>query len=211
MTAAGPGLAPTSPTAILHPSDLAVSVTGALAAAVLAGTSTGSMVLAALLVGVAARDRRSAGAALLAVAATAIRFRTTTFDDLAGIQSVLGPAGTVGPATAAASAWAASAAVVLSARAPFRVGGNPEGGRPALVLGWLPHLAPALACGLLAAAIVAGTGPSDLDVRVSASLAAVLVAVLVTVARARPPVERVAPWVALATGVAAVVLAGWPS
>lgn len=211
MSTAGPGLAPTSPTAILRPSDASVSLAAALAAAVLAGTSTGSMVLAALLVGLAARDRRAAGAALLAVVATAVRFRTASFDDLAGIQGVLGPAGTVGPATAAASAWVAAAAVLLAVGAPPRTTTAPGDGRAARILARLPLLAPALASGLLAAAIVAGPGPSDLGIRVGASAAAVVLAGLVAAARTRPPLARTVPWLALAAGVVAVVLAGLPS
>lgn len=211
MSTAGPGLAPTSPTAILRPSDEAIAVAAALAAAVLAGTSTGSMVLAALLLGLAARDRRAAGAALLAVVATAIRFRTASFDDLAGIQGVLGPAGTVGPATAAASAWAAAGAVLLAVGAPPRTAPRPAGGRIAGVVARLPLLAPALASGLLAAAIVAGPGPSDLALRVGASVVAVVLAGVVAAARTRPAVERTVPWLAVAVGVAAVALAGWPS
>jgi hypothetical protein len=188
-----------------------VAVAAGLATAVLAGSSTGSLVLAALLIGVAATDRRAAGAALLAVAATAIRFRTASFDDLAGIQSVLGPAGTVGPTTAAASAWAAAAAVVLSARTPVALTPAPGAGRAAAILRRLPALAPALACGLLAAALVAGPGPSDLRLRIGASVVAVVVALGVAVASSRPRSERLVPWVALLAGVVAVVLAGWPS
>lgn len=211
MSTAGPGVVPTSPAAPSRPTDTTVSVAAGLAAAVLAGTSTGSMVVAALLVGLAARDRRSAGAALLAVAATAIRFRTATFDDLAGIQSVLGAAGTVGPRTAAASAWAAAVAVVLATRSPAPPGGRHRPGRAVAVRSALPLLAPAFACGLLAAAVVAGPGPSDLDVRVGASLAGVAVAAMVGLVATRPAVGRALPWVALAAGAAAVVLAGWPS
>lgn len=210
MTAAGPGLAPTSP-ALLQPSTTSVAVAAGLAAAVLAGSSTGSLVLAALLVGVAATDRRAAGAALLAVAATAIRFRTASFDDLAGIQSVLGPAGTVGPTTAAASAWAAAAAVVLSARAPVAPTPARGAGRSAAILRRLPAVAPALGCGLLAAALVAGPGPSDLRLRIGASVVAVVVALGVAVVSSRPRSGRLVPWAALLAGVVAVVLAGWPS
>lgn len=208
MSAAAPGLAAPGPPTSLQPSGVAVATAATLAAAALAVTSTGSMVLAALLVGVAARDRRSAGAALLAVVATAMRFRTATFDDLAGIQSVLGPAGTVGPAMAAASAWLAAAAVVLAAR--------PLAARQSLpaATGRLDRLrdaTPALACGLFAAALVAGPGPSDLGVRVLASVVAVVLAAGVTVAGTRSAFGRARPWAALLAGVAAAVLAGWPS
>lgn len=207
MSTAGTGLAPASPPTTLQPTSTAVATAAALAATALAVTSTGSMVLAALLVGVAARDRRTAGAALLAVAATSIRFRTATFDDLAGIQSVLGPAGTVGPATAAASAWLAAAAVVLAARSVA----EPSIRAATSLLDRLRDAAPALACGLFAAALVAGPGPSDLTVRALASVVAVVLAFGVTVTDARPAVARVRPWAAVLAGLAAVVLAGWPS
>lgn len=210
MSAAGPGLAPTRP-ALLQPSTSSVAVAAALAAAVLAGTSTGSMVVAALLIGVAAADRRAAGAAVLAVAATAIRFRTASFDDLAGIQSVLGPAGQVGPTTAAASAWAAAVAVLLCARSGVATTTRPGAGRSAAILGSVPAVGPALACGLLAATLVAGPGPSGLGVRVGASVAGVALALGVALTSSRPRVARVLPPASLVAGVVAVVLAGWPS
>ncbi|HSP03994.1 MAG TPA: hypothetical protein VLR27_10855 [Acidimicrobiales bacterium] len=207
MSAAAPGLAAPGPPTSLQPTSVAVATAATLAAAALAVTSTGSMVLAALLVGVAARDRRSAGAALLAVVATAIRFRTATFDDLAGIQSVLGPAGTVGPATAAASAWLAAAAVILAARPLVRPSLQAATGR----LDRLRDATPALACGLFAAALVVGPGPSDLGVRVLASVVGVALAAGVTFTDARTAFGRARPWAALVAGVAAAVLAGWPS
>ena len=207
MSAAAPGLAAPGPPTSLQPTGVAVATAATLAAAALAVTSTGSMVLAALLVGVAARDRRSAGAALLAVVATAIRFRTATFDDLAGIQSVLGPAGTVGPVTAAASAWLAATAVVLAARPLTR----PSLPAPTGRLDQLRDATPAVACGLFAAALVAGPGPSDLGVRVLASVVGVGLAAGVTVTDARTAFGRARPWAALVAGVAAAVLAGWPS
>jgi hypothetical protein len=210
VSTAGPGLAPTSPPTSLQPTATSVAVAAALAGAVLAGTSIGSMVVAALLVGVATADRRAGGAALLAVVATAIRFRTANFDDLAGIQSVLGPAGTVGPATAAASAWAGGVAVVLAATAPVAGRRGDRTGRRALVAR-LFAAAPAPACGLLAAALVAGPGPSELDVRIAASVLAVALAVAATVAGTRPTVAHWGPRAALVSGVASVVLAGWPS
>lgn len=207
MSAAAPGLAAPGPPTSLQPTGVAVATAATLAAAALAVTSTGSMVLAALLVGVATRERRAAGAALLAVLATAIRFRTGTFDDLAGIQSVLGPAGTVGPATGAASAWLAAAALVLAAQPLPGASLRAAAGR----VERLRAATPALACGLFAAALAAGPGPSDLGVRVLASVVALLLAVGVTLAPAGTTLGRARPWAALVAGVAAVVLAGWPS
>lgn len=58
---------------------------------------------------------------------------------------------------------------------------------------------------------MAGPGPSDLAVRVGASAVGIAVAFAFGVAARRPPIGRAAPWVALAAGAAAVVLAGWPS
>jgi hypothetical protein len=180
------------------PSAAVVALAAALAGAVLAGTSTGSAVVVAVLLGVACRDPRAGAAAFLAVLATAVRFRTAALDDLAGIQSVLGAAGVVGPELAAASAWAGAAAVVLAA--------GPLAGTGAR---WL-RLVPALPAGLLAAALVAGPGPSDLGLRVLVSVAGVALAA--TVVHLTPGrLAGVRPWVAIAVGVAAVVLAGWPS
>lgn len=238
MSAGGVGPAPTRvrPTDVARPSAgadwappsaSAVGLAAALAAAVLAGTSTGSAVVVAVLLGVACRDPRAGAAAVLAVLATAIRFRTATLDDLAGIQSVLGAAGVVGPALAAASAWAAAAAVVLAAGPLAGTGSR-----------WV-RLVPALPAGLLAAALAAGPGPSDLGLRVVSSVAGVaLAAALIHLTSGRPraagdertdrfagstgwsagtepqPAGRLAtvrPSLALAAGVTAVVLAGWPS
>jgi len=174
-------------------------VVAAAAAAVLAVASTGSAAVAALLLGVATGSRRSGAAALLAVLATSVRFRTAALDDLAGIQSVLGGAIEVGPATAAASAWLAALAVLLATAA------LPD--PPVPVLRW----APALPAGLLAAALAAGPGPSELLVRAATSLAGVGLALLAirTADLARAGSARA--WLAVAAGAAAVVLAGWPA
>jgi len=91
----------------------ALPLAAAVAAAVLAGTSTGSALVAALLLEVAVADRRTGLAAALAVLAAAVRFRTDALDDLAGIQEVLGIAGAVGPSTGAAASWLGAAAVLL--------------------------------------------------------------------------------------------------
>lgn len=172
-------------------------VAAAAGAGVLALTSTGSMVVAAALLGVAVGDRRSLIAVFLAVAAVAVRFATTSFDDLAGIQSVLGSAVEVGPATGAASAWAAAAAVVLAA-APLRPGSAVAG-------------VSAVAAGAFAAAIAAGQGPGgELWVRVGATVLATAVAgAVVATDRAVGGWHRMRPWLALAIGVLGVVLAAW--
>lgn len=176
-----------------------VRVGAAAAAAVLAVASTGSAAVAALLLGVATGSRRGAGAALLAVLAASIRFRTAALDDVAGIQSVLGLAVEVGPATAAASAWLGALAVLLAA--------SPLPDPPVPVLRW----APAVPCGLLAAALAAGPGPSELAMRAATSLAGVAVALVVVRVGDRGRVGAGRPWLAVAAGAAAVVLAGWPA
>lgn len=178
----------------------AIETGAAVGAAGLALTSTGSMVIAAVLLGVAARSRWTVAASLLAVTAVGVRFSTVTFDDIAGIQSVLGSAGTIGPATAAASAWTAAAAVLLSVRTPA--------GSRTLLRGAL-----ALASGATASAVALGPGPGgDILVRVSATAgAAVLAHLLMALAdhRERPSALKTA--LGVAAGVAAVVLAAWPA
>jgi hypothetical protein len=194
-----------------------VAVAAAAGAAVLALSSTGSAVVAAVLLAVAVGDRRAGFACVLAVAAVAVRFSTVTFDDLAGIQSVLGPAGIVGPPTAAASAWLAAAAVVLSVRRPAVADGStvapaPDGWPvPTTVPPVLHRVLLALAGGALAAALVAGPGPSDLVVRAGATAAGLVVALVVMGTDRWRPVVRVRPLVAVLVAVVAVVAAAWPA
>ena len=182
-----------------------VAWAAAAGTAVLASSSTGSMVVAAVLFGVANRSRWSGLVALLATAAVSIRFASATFDDLAGIQSVLGAAGLVGPAVAAASAWAAAVAVLLAVR---RGGaGLPAGtGSAAAQRGLV-----ALAGGALAAAIVAGPGADDLWWRVASTMIATGVAVGVVASDRWPRLGRIRPGAAVVVAVVAVALASWPT
>ena len=179
----------------------ALPFAAAVAAAVLALTSTGSMVVAAVLLGVAAGDQRTGLAALLAVTAVAVRFSTASLDDVAGIQSVLGAAGTVGPATAAASAWLAAGAVLLAVRRAAWAGATPS-----------PTVPLVLAAGGLAAAIVAGPGPGGgIGLRILATVVAVGAAWAVVRSGRRRAMAVARSWSAPAAGFAAVVLAAWPS
>lgn len=172
-------------------------VAAAGAAATLALSSTGAMVVAAVLLGVSTGSRWSTFAAVLAVTAVSIRFSTAVFDDVAGIQSVLGIAGNVGPPVAAGSAWLAAAAVVLAVRA------GPASGV-------LRH-APAVAAGALAAAIVAGPGPGGaLAVRVVATIMAIGMGVALARTDDRPQLRRLRSVGAVVAGLTAVVLASWP-
>lgn len=185
--------------------DALLAPAAAVGALVLAVSSTGSMVVAAVLVGVATRSRWCGIAAVLAVAASTVRFSSSTFDDLAGIQSVLGAAVVVGPPVAAASAFAATIAVLLTARSlrhPSHPGGLP-GGRV------VRHL-PATASGVLAATIAAGPGPGGLVVRGVATIAAVAIAVAISLLDGRPSLAARRAPVAVVAGALAVVLACWP-
>ena len=183
-----------------------VSLGAAAAVAALAVSSTGSMVVAAVLFGVANRSRWSGLTAVLVTAAVAVRFATVGFDDLAGIQSVLGPAGLVGPPAAAASSWAAGAAILVAGRGVAPAASVPAG----RVL--VPRGLAALAGGALAAAIVAGPGTDDLLVRLAATVIGIGLALgVVAVTDRRPAFGRVRPALALAVAAVAVALASWPT
>lgn len=202
--------------------------TAAVAAAGLTVSATGSMLVAAVLVGVAARDRWSGLAAVLATTAVAVRFGTTDLGDLAGIQSVLGAAGLVGPPTAAASAWAAAGAVLLAV-APRPAGDGPGRDRPdqgeeddpgAPSAPRLTAFALAVAGGSFAAALVAGPGPGGgpdgwpgggIGLRVAASVVAIGLSLVVGRARRPSRLGTMRVAVAVLAGAAAVVLAGWPT
>lgn len=197
-----------------------VAATAAAAGAGLAVSATGSMLVAAVLLGIATRDRWSGFAAVAAVVAVAVRFGTTDFGDVAGIQSVLGPAGIVGPTTAAASAWVGAAAVVFASaptlpparpRSPVAADAEHDLLEPAVPT-TVMRLLVALAGGSLAAAVVAGPGPGGgLAVRIGATVAAtVLCGVVGRIARASR-LGTIRTVLAVVAGLAAVALAGWPA
>ena len=194
-----------------------VAVAAAAGAAVLAVSSTGSAVVAAVLLAVAVGDRRAGFASVLAVAAVAVRFSTVSLDDLAGIQSVLGPAGVVGPPAAAASAWLAAAAVLLSLQTPRDPSGAPATATFEHVTVTLTapravqRVALAVAGGALGAALVAGPGPSDLAVRAGSTVAAIAVGLVLMATDRWRLAGRVRPVLAVALAAAAVVAAAWPA
>ena len=176
-----------------------IETAAAVAAAGLALTSTGSMVVAAVLLGVSSRNRWTGVATLLAVAAVGVRFSTVTFDDLAGLQSVLGSAGTIGSTTAAASAWVAAGAVLLSVRTPT----GATGLHRILLAGATGGLAAyAIAQGGL---VVVGSSRHQMFL----ALAVLAFALATLVAGQRAVTARTT--LAVLAGTAAVVLAGWPS
>lgn len=145
-------------------------------------TSAGNGFVAALLLGVAAGPVVGISAAL-AVAATVARWGTADLSAVAGDQDVLGAALTVSPVLGALSSGLAAAALLLSA-ARRRI-----------------DVAAVVACGIGAAALVAGPAPTsatDLAVRVVSTVVAVAIALVLS--------RRRLPWWApVGVGVAAVV------
>ena len=144
----------------VHLSAGPLRLAAAAAAAALALTSSGEVVLLSVLLGVAAADVAAGAAAALALGAVAVRWGSTSLGAMAGAQAVLGPGATTGSLADVTVVWSSAAALVLAGRR-----------------GWpAPVFAAAAVVGL--AAPTAGGGMGDLALR----LAAVLVAVVVTVA-----------------------------
>jgi len=130
----------------------------AAAAAVMALTSSGDVLLLGVLLGVTADNVEAGAASVLAGLVVLGRFGTTSLAALAGVQHVVGPAGTTGPVLLAAASWCAAAALALSTRAEFTM---------------------AALFGVAAANVVAGPaahGAESFAVRLAASLVAVAVA-----------------------------------
>jgi len=117
----------------------------ALAAAlVLAVLSRGDVFVLAGLLAVGAWRPLPAVAIASALAASAWRWGSTSLEDIAGAQAVLGPAGWVDPPSAAVGSWLGAAAIVLACSAPP---------------GRWGRVVAALAAGAAAAAVVAGPAP----------------------------------------------------
>lgn len=181
---------------------VAARLAAAAAAAVLALTSTGSAVVAAVALGVALAERTSALAVGLVVVAASLRWGSSTFDEWAGVQSVLGTGIEIGPVSGAVSAWLCMVALVL-------VAGSVPGA--AGVGGALDRAVPALALGALAAAVAVGPGPDgDLWMRVVATLVVSVLAFVVASGRWSGP-ARHRRSIAAAVALVAVVAAGWPT
>lgn len=155
------------------------------------------------------------GAVLFAGIAMVERWGTTSLDAVAGAQTVLGAGGVVGPGPAAASAWLAAAALVLAT--PHAAGHDPDdigvalegdhGSEPAPSRRRRPRSAAvvaALALGSAAAATVAGPDlGNDVVLRLGATAAAALVAMVVASLRR----QQVTAALALVAGLAASGLA----
>lgn len=177
------------------PADRVAFLAGATAVAV---ASQGDVVLLAVALVVGLRRPLATAAAAGALAATAVRWGTTSLDGIAGAQSVLGPGAVTGPTLAIASVWTAAAALLLAAPGPVAALFGRWGG------------AIAVPFGLTAGLVLAGPGPGGpLALRAGAGLAAAAVAVRVANARqASAEFDQKAGRAGALLGVAAVVLAG---
>jgi len=155
----------------------------------MAMSSTGDVLLLAVLLGVAAADVTVGAATVLAGLAVLGRFGSTSLAALAGAQHVVGPAGTTGPVALAGAMWCAGLAFVLGSRGELLV---------------------SVAFGLAAASVVAGPavhGADALAIRTASSLLAVTVAWYVG-GWVPPRLARVAAVSAGALGVLLVLVAG---
>jgi hypothetical protein len=197
---AGVSLAPVRPVA-------------AVAGAVLALSSTGDPLVAAVVLGVAAGRALCGVAVALAAVAVTARWGSADLAVVAGGQSVLGPAGLLEPARAAGSAWLAAAAAVVSwpGRLPALVPPGWRSGtgrRPGWSTPVAADLVGALAVGALAAAFVWGPdAQGDVPGRALATVTAGAAAFGLAVLRRSERVDRAAAAVAVALGAGAVVLA----
>lgn len=155
-------------------------------AAALALSSSGEVVLLAVLLAVAAGEVLAGAVAVLATGAVALRWGSTSLEAIAGAQSVLGPGALVGPLAGAASTWCAAAALVLA--------------RPR---GW-----GAAVFGVAAGLVAAGPGAGSVGLAATRGAAALLGAALaVGVQRWAPPAARPAALGLAAAAVALAVLA----
>jgi len=138
---------------------------------VLAVSSSGELVVLGVLLSVTSGSFAGVVPVVLALAAVALRFGTTSLDAIAGAQSVLGPAASVGPMLAAAASSCAAVALLLA---------HPGG--------WS-----VVPFGLVAALVVAGPAAGDAGdvvLRVVVSATAVGIAVGVDRLTRRRPARR---------------------
>ena len=127
----------------------------AVAAVAVALAGRGDLLLLGALLAVGLAERRSSLAALLATAAVAVRWGTTSAGTIAGAASTLGPGLRVGPPLAAAALGLAALALLLSGL------GAPR----------LPRLAAGVAAGAVAGGPVAGLSLGAILVGLAAAAA----------------------------------------
>lgn len=173
--------------------------------AMMAATASGDVFAAAVLLGLAAADIAAGAVGVLVGVAVVGRWGSSSLAALSGGQAVVGAAGWSGPVAMVLSSWATAFAIVLACprRRPVPTAAT-EGATGV-------SLAGVLACGLLAAALVAGPAAGAdpapvVALRVGASLVAVVVAAVVAGACSRPT-ARVGALIAAAAAAALAVLA----
>lgn len=127
----------------------------AVAALVVALAGRGDLLLLGALLAVGLAERRSSLAAVLATAAVAVRWGTTSAETVAGAASTLGPGLRVGPPLAAATLGLAALGLLLSGL------GAPR----------LPRLAAGVAAGAVAGGPVAGLSLGAILVGLAAAAA----------------------------------------
>jgi hypothetical protein len=155
----------------------------ASAAALMAATSVGDVLLLGVVLAVVAADVVTGAGVVLAATSVLVRWGSSSLGALAGNQAVLGGAGWSGSIPGAASAWCAAAALVAATP---------------------PGVLPAAGFGLAAANVVAGPGLGGaVVVRIAASAAGVGAAWLV----GRFAAQRWTRGAAAVGGALAVVLA----
>lgn len=187
-------------------SALSLGRAGVAAAAIaLSVTSRGAaLLLVAVLVVLASRPLRMIGVAG-AVAASCLRWGTTSLGPIAGAQAVLGPAGWTGGATAVTSAWAGALALICAV--PGRPPPSPTGVGAIRRVELPAGMFFAAPFGFSAGLVLAGPGPGgELAVRAAAALIATTLAVLVALARHSGLFDRRADLVAACAGMAAAAL-----
>lgn len=139
------------------PSVRTMAAAGAVAVAV---AGRGDLLFLGALVAVALADRRSSTAALVATAAAAVRWGTTSAATITGTATTLGPGVRVGPPLASAALALAVVALLLAGL------GAPR----------LPRVAAGVTAGMLAGGPVAGLGPVPIVIGVLAATAGAAIA-----------------------------------
>lgn len=171
----------------------------------MAATMSGDALAAGVLLGLAAADVTAGAMGVLVGIAIVGRWGSTSLAALAGGQAVVGAAGWSGPVGMVVSSWTGAVAIVAACprRRPASTATS-QGSSAVAVAG-------TLACGIFAAALVAGpavggeTGPV-VALRIGASAAGVVAAMLVVRACPRR-VARVVGLIAAASAAALAVLA----
>jgi len=164
----------------------------AAAALVVAASGRGDLLFLGGLLSVALADRRSSTTTVLAIAAVAVRWGTTSAEAITGAATSLGPGLRVGPPQAAAALGLAGVALILSSLdAPF-----------------LPRLAAGVSAGAVAVGPVAAASAGAVVVGVLGVLSGAALAILAPRWFGEPS-ERVRRAAMLAAVLALMLAAVW--